>query len=793
MSEETGNEVDDLVDSLSQEESDSDEPEKKPRKRVRRVRKTEAKGNSDGDKSESGKQKTIEELDTDDLLPKKLPKPVENVKTIGDLCAKYDIGDSPEFKLQVYRTYPKMFPGAMKADGFYDTWNEPIDLEMIQSEYGGGTYRVVVIGPHPTRTNLPKHYDSISVQIPGNPKYDRLPKAMQGREHADDGKNSGAQISAPQMPTPTENPKLVESAMKMAFEQAKMEREERREIERRSEERERERYQHQSQQQQNYDPSKVYEPIVDAERRRADDLLRSERERAESERRFMEERLSEEKRNREEFERKMQVEQSTKRSLAQEVRDLQEAGLFKSGDEGMAKAMLEQILEKHRGEMDAVQRQHAEFIKSIRDSHQQEQQSIRESHRRELEAEREASRNREQRIEERLQSEREERKRDQDRSREMLNEREQRYRETLAERDQQWKDRMAQQEQMLNQSWESRHNALISSYENRIQWQQGEIDRVKSELSEAKHRQREEQDPISQIHKWAELKNTFKDTFKDEVPSQSASSSGIGLSGSGDDWKTAFAEGLSDRMPDLIKSIVGGFSGAGGQQQQVAAQDYAVGQEVDTPQGKMVVVQTPDGQKGLAPKEAVEAYNKAQQQKQEQEQAGGRLLGGGQQQRQQTPRPRVMPDADKVRRSRRRASDSVDATPNLSEGLPRPTPPWEGARRSSKRSDATETQHAPQEEPEEPMELNRQERQAINMIAKLVHDSAMNADEPDEFVVKVRKEFPEDVIRHIVGYYSTEQILRGIRQVQPKSAGATPAGHDFVRQSFKKLREALSE
>lgn len=814
MSEQSENEVDDLVGGLNDEDGDegsddnsqsSDSEGEKPRKkRVRRTRKASSKKSDDGEKKES--QKTMEELDAEQMLPRKLPKPVENVKTLGDLCAKYEIGDSPEFKLQVYRTYPKMFPGAMKADGFYDTWNEPLDMEMIQSEYGGGTYRVVVVGPHPKSPNLPKHYDSISVQIPGHPNYERLPKAMQGKEHANDDKQTGGQQPQypPQMPTPAENPKLVESAMKMAFDQAKLEREERREMERRSEERERERQQ-QAQQQPQYDPSKFYEPVVDAERRRADDLLRSERERNEAERRFMQERLEEEKRNREEFQRKVETEQNSKRSLAQEITDLKEAGIFKTGDEGIAQSMLNQILEKHRSEMDGLQQQHREFIKSLREGHQSELQALRESHRRELEAEREASRNREQRIEERLNSEREERKRDQDRAREQMNEREQRYRETLAERDQQWKDRMDQQQQMLNQSWESRHNALISSYENRIQWQQGEIDRLKTELAEAKHRQNEERDPVAQLHRFSEMKNVFKDTFKDELPQQSsgASSGGIGLSGSGgEDWKTALAEGMSERIPDIIKSVAGGFAGAGGAQQQQAAQNYEVGQEVDTPQGKMIVVQTPDGQKGLAPKEQVEAYQRAQMQQQEQQQASGRLLGQQQQQQQQRPQPRVMPSPEKVRQSRRRASASINATQNLADGLPKPKPPWEGgidssepqrsAARTSHRSEPSgeQEQHSGGEEP---MELSRQERQGLNMIAKLVHESVMQADEPEEFVDKVQQGFPPDLLQYIVGTYTTDQILRGIRQVQPKSAGAkTPAGQEFVRSSFRKLREALS-
>jgi hypothetical protein len=91
------------------------------------------------------------------------------------------------------------------------------------------------------------------------------------------------------------------------------------------------------------------------------------------------------------------------------------------------------------------------------------------------------------------------------------------------------------------------------------------------------------------------------------------------------------------------------------------------------------------------------------------------------------------------------------------------------------------------------MELSAQERQGIKVIAKLVHESVMEADEPEEFVAKAMNHYEPAVLRAIVGGYTTEQIARGIQQVEPNSAGATPAGQHFVRAAFRQLRAVLSD
>ena len=88
--------------------------------------------------------------------------------------------------------------------------------------------------------------------------------------------------------------------------------------------------------------------------------------------------------------------------------------------------------------------------------------------------------------------------------------------------------------------------------------------------------------------------------------------------------------------------------------------------------------------------------------------------------------------------------------------------------------------------------MNSQERQGLSVIAKLVHDSVMNADEPEEFAEKVLKEWSPDMLKRVISGYSPDDIARGITETQPTSAGATPAGQAFVRAAFAQIEGALS-
>ena len=52
--------------------------------------------------------------------------------------------------------------------------------------------------------------------------------------------------------------------------------------------------------------------------------------------------------------------------------------------------------------------------------------------------------------------------------------------------------------------------------------------------------------------------------------------------------------------------------------------------------------------------------------------------------------------------------------------------------------------------------------------------------------------YPQNVIEQIVKGYTTEQIIRGVCQVEPRAAGATPAGQQFMLKAIKLLRQAVT-
>jgi hypothetical protein len=757
---------------------------------------------SDDDDSESGggKQSTMEDLDLRDMLPAQQMKPAENVKSLGDVIAKYNIGNSTEFKLQVWRTYPKIFPGGVKADGFYDTWDQPLTEELIQSEYGGGNFRIVVMGPHPTKPNTLKHYDSISLNLGGNPKYDRQPKAIQ-QSQASSSSDTAALPSPMMMMGGQENAKLSETAMKLAVDMASKEREERIRVEDKADAKA-------------ATALTAVQPAIEAERRRADDLIKAERERNELERRMTQERLDESRAEQRKLLERIEQMEANRPSMASEMKEIM-SFMPRPGDGGeggkIAERMMESVLEKHRVEMEAMRagqqqmidnmsKQHEAMTSSIRSSHLHEITSMREAHQRDLQAEREASMRRQERADDQLKMEREERRRDQERHREMMD-----------ANDRTWKERIEMQIASTNQSWESRHQSVVGTYENKVLYNQQEIDRLRSELNDTKARMTDNSDPIAIVHKAKEIREAIGGPEQSGGGS-SGGSGGIGMGGV-EDWKNLAVEGLTERAPQLLQVLGSMLSG----QQQQQQPQYQVGQVVQTPQGEMVVIQTAQGL-ALTPKAALDQAQTRDQ---------GRMLP--QQRQQQGPRrQRVMPDAEDVANApgRRKRRGPISAVPNFADPSqygsdPLPVrgrrPPWEGGgaddddhdgldqgpasqpqppRRTSKPQQQAQPQPAQPPQQAHPQriarQMNSQERQGLSVIAKLVHDSVMNADEPEEFAEKILKEWSPDLLKRVISGYSPDDIARGITETQPTSAGATPAGQAFVRAAFAQIEGALS-
>jgi hypothetical protein len=621
----------------------------------------------------------------------------------------------------------------------------------------------------------------MSVKLAGDPIWDRLPRALQGQQERDKG--NGRADNPPPLPVPShENPKLAEAALKMFEKTAESEREERRRVEEKWEQRQ-------------ASMSSGGEAVADAERRRADDLIRAEKERAETERRYLQERMEEMRREQQRYD----SEARNRPSVAQEIGAL--LPLLQRDDS--SRVMLEQILQKHRDEIAAVHDGHREFVKSLREGHQSEINSLRQAHQRELEAEREASRAREERIEERLRAEREERERDR-----------QRYRESTEERDRTWRDRMEGALQTQEQSWQSRHSMLQSMKETAEQGLRAEIDKLKQENYELRTKQEEKGDIFSQLSKHRELASIMKEFGSGDT--SSSTSGGIGLSGApADDWKQTLAEGLSERAPAILQKLFGadGAVRQVSQPTQQQMQQFVEGQVVQTPQGVMEVVRNPaDGSLALAPKEAMDRRRAhlAAEASREADERRSLLDGQGAERR----RPSAMRRRNSQRKteSADRAEPQINPIPNLAEGLPRRRPPWEGGGMdpssdgsagaapprpplvTPKPSSDSAPQARPAEEPESepPLELTSVERQVLRVIAQTVHESVQHADEPEEWVSKVIEQYPAPVLQQIVGNYTDAQVMRGVRQLEPNSAGATPAGQKFMAAAFRGLRKAMS-
>jgi len=772
-------EIDDLVAQAGMDDDEDDtgdppeeEPKPKPARR-RSSRKIVPK------EPEAPKVLTMEQLDEQGaaaqiLRDHVMPKPEENVKTLGDMYAKYRVGVDPGMFVELHRTWPKIFPGGIKADGLYDTFNEPIQEEQIHSTYGGGTYRLRVMGPHPTAPNLSSHFASHVINLAGAPNDKRQPRALQ-KGGMDEGNGSGAHgVAGMSFPAPIpESTKLSETAMKMMGDMLGSERSERHRVEERS-----------------LDAIQssraMLDPVIDAERRRADDVVKAERDAASRREAMMEERFAEMRRQKEEGEERMrdqmrsiEAQHASRPSIASELRDLVSAGLFKQGDDGIAKEMLSQVLEKHRGEIEAIQRQHMQFVDSIRSAHLSEIESMRSANSRERMADHEASKSREQRIEDRLGVERSERLRDQDR-----------FKESMESRDQQWKDRLQQQEDMLKASWEARHQSVISSYETRLLMLQGGLDKAQMEVMEARAKREEMGDPLMQMQRMAELREAMKGVLGLDAQPSMSSGGGIGLSGSGgdDDWKKMALEGMGERLPAIAEAVIGKFMGGGqGQAAPPAPVQHKPGDRISTPQGQMVVIPHPQtGELVLMPAQAYDAeLAKAQ--------AGRGLLSGpgsGSSRPKQPQRPKI------------------SAVQHLGADLPKRRPPWEGGGddepspprvpeppppppRSPRMTTRTKT---PEPVPgEEPMDLDREERQGLKMLAKFVHDSVSSGEEPEEFVQSLMEKVPTAVLHQVIGKYTTDQIVRGVCQVEPRCAAATPAGQQFMRAAIVQVRGLLSQ
>ncbi len=775
MSDDISREIDGFLDNKNSEES------ARPRRRRAAVK---AKPESEPELDLDAEDEVVSAVEADEpadeeeekekevALPRELPRPSENQKTLSSVLSKYGIGENPQFYLQLHRTLPKYFPGGMQAHGYIDEYRQPITEEYISSEYGGGTYSVKVYGPNPKGPSGNTIYASVTVEVAGPPNADRLARSVRAKLDQAATPAIGPSVVGPPMAS-AENPSLAAAAMKMASELSEREREERHRVEDR--------------QASGLEAAKaMYAPIVESEKRRTEDVLKSEREKSAMERSHLEERLRESRAEMQSLQAKVDSLMNNGQSVSSELERI--LPLIK-GDGGAAAAaaaetsarssekITESILGRHQIEIESIHKQHQSMLDSMRGAHSSELSSMRDAHAREIEAERSAGRMREQRHEETLKAEREERRRDQEL-----------YRKTADDRDERWKERMEDQSQNLRTTWESRVETQKTNYESQLAWMRSETEQLQSRVRELQTAVGSQGDVVSQLGKLRDLRTGVKDALGIDDSPAPAPSGGLGLSGgSTPEW----FETLMEHVGPIAQGLLLGPSGPQQQQQQAPQNQqqpqYQEGQQVQTPQGLMIVVRTPNGL-AFVKKEEFDAF---QAQQQGQQRQGTSRTPSGQRQR-----GILGPQRQK------KPSDGIPV-PNMAEGLP-PIPVWGEPVQPPMPTDQPpqqRTQPAPQpipvpapqrQQPQKGGTVDPKMRQMIaNEIARLVHNSVENADEPAEFVQSLlSKGFPDALVQGIAAQ-SDDQILADIRQVQPNSAGATPMGQRFVREAMAILRSSV--
>jgi hypothetical protein len=711
-----------------------------------------------------------EEEDSASMLPRELPRPAETQRSLGSLLSKYQIGEIADFKIQLHRILPKFFPGGIQAHGYVEEFVHPITEEYIASEYGGGTYEIRVLGPDPK--NPPSgicRFDSIRVEMSGAPNPSRLARSVQAKLDA----SSGVATPVPmpqQMMVQQENPGLATQALKMAGDMAEREREERRRAE--------------DKQTAIAEASRaMHEPLVEAERRRADDVLKVERERAASERAGLEERLRDSRDELRRLETKVEAMNNAPHvSLSEELGKLipmiKGDGEAAAAGQRAAESITKNILDRHQTEVEALHKQHQTMLESLRASHVSEVASMREAGRREVDTEREAGRLREQRHEETLKVEREERRRDMEL-----------YKRTADERDQQWRDRMEQQELNLKTTWESRVETQKTAYESQLTWQRSEYEQLQARLRNFEAQAVDRGDLVKQLTSMGDLRSAAKNALgiEDPPPPAAAGSGGIGLSGDGSQsWQEVISTAI-ENLPAIWNTLnnQGGGPQQGAQQQGQPVQQPQQpppqpGQIIQTAQGTMVVVKTANGQLALTPKDQFDAYQAQQH--------ASRQVGPGVKPRGILGQPR----------QQQRPSDGIPV-PNMAEGLPLKPRQWGEAVQPPPPDQAQAAVPAqPQQrrgrttsKPQQGVADDKMKTLIAKEVAKLVHQSVESGDEPEDFVQKVIKGGYPDVIVKTIAGMSDEEVIAGIKQAEPNSAGATPAGQRFVHEALAALRAAV--
>ena len=692
-----------------------------------------------------------------------LPVAEESVKTLGDLMAKYRVGEDPDFKALLYRTWPKVFSGGVLAEGYYATYDQPITEQMIAEEYGGGHYRVAIHGPRPHSTHGTKHYASTVLKIAGEPRTDRVPNRGTGAMPTTT--TAGSQPYQP--PPPSDG--LVNKAFSTLQTLYTDERTERLESRREAEQRilDSRREAEQRQQEVYRSTRETMDNMGAVHDKYARDMIESERAAHERERRLTEERVREREDRLKEIEQRHAEERrrhEDERRMAPDPMDSvgKIAEMFKGDGGASQQRILDSVLTKHREEIALFREESARATERIREANSHEAAAIRDAGRREVEAERMASATRERELLRQIEGAREERARDAER-----------YREDLLNRDQAARDRLEQQRETINMQQESRYKTLEQQAELRLTYLRDEMERKTHELEELRSTARDDKDPILVMRRMKELQNTAKDVFGFEEPQRGVGSDNaiVPTTSTSIDYGKVF-EGLMEKGPeylDAIGKLLRGPPQAPGQSQPTPQP----GQILQLPHGTFQVVQTPTGlgMVPYSPPQPVPARLASPPQRQR--------LPPPQPQRQPQPRPQPMPDVDDVPTEQPRQAKQKRSPAPRTQKPPapagQPTPATEAAPPALK----------PPRPPPSDME-----KQAAQVIGNLLNTAIMQGDEPEDLLASLVGKFPVELLQN-VAQYDLNDVLTLIREFQPNSAVFTPGGLHFTQTVFEQLHATL--
>jgi len=690
-----------------------------------------------------------------------LPAAEENVKTLGDLMAKYHVGEDPDFKALLYRTWPKVFAGGVLAEGYYATYDQPITEQTIAEEYGGGHYRVAIHGPRPHSTHGTKHYASTILKIAGEPRTDRVPNRGVGAVPG-----TGAPPHQPYQPPPSDA--MVDKAfttLQSIYSDERTERlTSRAEAEQRQQEARREAEHRQSEAERVSRESMnnvgaIYEKFTR-------DVIESERASHERERRLTEERVREREDRLKETEQRHAEERrrhEDERRTAPDPLDSvgRIAELFKGDGGASQQRILDSVLTKHREEIALFREESARATERIREANSHEAAAIRDASRREVEAERMASSTRERELLRQIESAREERARDADR-----------YREDLLNRDQAAKDRLEQQRETISMQQESRYKTLEQQGELRITYLRDELERKTHELEELRSTAREDKDPRTTMLRMKEFQNTAKEVFGFEDPRQhgvGSESTPVPATTTSIDYGKVF-EGLMEKGPEYLDAI-GKLLRGPPQAAQVGQPPPQPGQILQLPHGTFQVVQTPGGL-GMIPYNPPQPTPTRLANPQRQ-----RALPAPQPQRPPQPRPQSMPGVDEVppEQPQSKPQRHRQPAPRTQKPAPQPIPAAVAA--------------PPALKPPRPPPTDM-EKQAAQVIGNLLNTAIMQGDEPEDLLASIVDKFPAEMLQ-AVAQYDVGDIMGLIREFQPNSAVFTPGGVIFTQTVFQQLRATV--